>query len=888
MKHILYVFSLLLLLGCEKEPDPVQIAVSTENATHITTNSASVQVSMDPNEIIDEVGVLCCTDSLFNSSTVNKSSTQEITGTTFSFQLSNLSAGTQYFYKAYASGKSHSIYGLTKSFMTEKIQLSTSVDSIRANDKEGTYKVEVQSNTDWSVSSDQDWCIVSPETGSKQGTISLQLEANTSTSARQAKVIVAAGKQTQQIIVDQKGCDENLSVSSNYFSVSPESRSYDFTIYTNGAWSISSDQSWCSLSSSSGKGESTLSFTVSENVSSLERTAKLTIVAGTLTQEINIIQQSKTAILTVSSNVFSIDAVKNSYTFTISSNLNWTVSSDQSWCVVSTSTGSNNGTVSFNVTQNTSALERVATISVISGNVRQQIKITQAGQNETLTVSRNSFTFGPEEGSGKFSITSNTHWNVSSDQAWCSVSLNSGSDNKTISFTLEANTTTQNRVAVIRIETNSKSVQVTVTQAAATSVIPNLSVHPESLSVTASDQTSSFSISSNTNWSVSSDQTWCVPSLTSGNGDKMITLSFSKNESSTKRTAIILVQAGSLSEKIIVNQSGLDMSLSISTESLSADFNSQTLSFDISSNTDWTVSSDQTWCVLSAVSGSGNKTINCSISENTQSQSRTASIIVSAGNLSKTVTVTQKGKAGKIVNIPDANFKAYLIANFDTDKDGEISEDEALAIETIACEAMNINSLEGIDKMVNISILRCDENNLKELDVSNNNNLWNLTCDKNNLTSLVLGNQPRINGIWCAFNQLESIDISSCKRLRSITCYNNKLKELDVSQNTELIFISCDGNQLSSIDVSKNQILETLQCGENNFTTVDTQYNSNLKTFNVFHCDAITSLDVSKNTKLEYFDCRTLSPHMDVYLKTGQVIERGFEVYDNVTVYYKD
>lgn len=372
-----------------------------------------------------------------------------------------------------------------------------------------------------------------------------------------------------------------------------------------GAWNISCDQSWCRLSSSSGKSESTLSFTVSENVSALERTAKLTIVAGTLTQEINIVQQSRTAILTVSSNAFSVDATKNSYTFAITSNMNWTVASDQSWCAISTPTGSNNGTVSFSVSENTSASERVATILVTSGNVRQQIKITQAGQSKTLTVSRNSFTFGPERGSGEFSIISNTSWTVSSDQTWCNVSLSSGSNNKTISFTLAANTSTQSRVAIIRVETSSKSIQVTVVQEGMTTVIPNLSVFPESLSVTASDQTSSFSISSNTNWSVSSDQIWCVPSLTSGNGDKTITLSFSKNESSTKRTAIILVQAGSLSSKITVNQTGLDISLSVSTESLSADFKSQTLNFDISSNTNWTVSSDQTWCVPSVVSGNG-------------------------------------------------------------------------------------------------------------------------------------------------------------------------------------------------------------------------------------------------------------------------------------------
>ena len=66
-------------MGCEKELQPVQIAVSTGDATNITTNSASIQVSMDKNDLINEIGVFCSTDSLFNSNTVNKSSIQTIT-----------------------------------------------------------------------------------------------------------------------------------------------------------------------------------------------------------------------------------------------------------------------------------------------------------------------------------------------------------------------------------------------------------------------------------------------------------------------------------------------------------------------------------------------------------------------------------------------------------------------------------------------------------------------------------------------------------------------------------------------------------------------------------------------------------------------------------------
>lgn len=801
MKQILYIFSVLFLLGCEKELQPVQIAVSTGDATNITTNSASIQVSMDKNDLINEIGVFCSTDSLFNSNTVNKSSIQTITGTHFNFQLSNLSDGTKYFYKAYASGKSNSIYGITKSFTTEQLQLSTSINNIEAGDLENTYSVKINSNTDWHASSNQNWCEVSPNTGTTNSTINILLKANTTTSARQAIVTVTAGNKEQKITINQKGCHENLAVSSNYFSVSPENKSYNFVIYTNMSWEASSDQSWCVLSSSSGNGENTLSFNVSENTTGLERKAVVKVKSGSLTQEITIIQQSKSATLSVSTNIFSVNADRNTYNFSITSNLDWTITSDQSWCTPSIAAGSNNQTVSFVVSENTSAQERTAMISVKAGTLLQQITVTQTGTNQTLAVSRNSFLFGSEKGHGEFTISSNTNWNISSDKSWCSVATTSGSNNKTVSFLITENTSTQRRSAIITINTSSSSIQIVVTQEGKTEVLPNLSVSPGSISVTASEQTSSFDITSNSNWTIASNQTWCTSSVTSGSGDKTIT---------------------------------------------------------------------------------------CSIDENTLSQSRMATVTISAGNLSRTVTIEQEGKEVTIVNIPDANFKAYLVKNFDTDKDGEISDEEAYEVTSIGCDAMNIKTLDGIEKMPNLETLSCIENQLTKIDVSHNNNLRGLICDKNNITEIELGNQPRIENIWCTFNQLESLDISGCLTLRSITCWHNNLIALDVSKNTKLEFISCDNNNITSIDVSNNKELSVLQCGGNLFTTIETKNNLKLETLNIFHCDKVESMDVSQNTNLKYFDCRTLSSHMDVYLKKGQVIENGFLTYDNVTIHSKE
>jgi hypothetical protein len=68
--------------------------------------------------------------------------------------------------------------------------------------------------------------------------------------------------------------------------------------------------------------------------------------------------------------------------------------------------------------------------------------------------------------------------------------------------------------------------------------------------------------------------------------------------------------------------------------------------FSVTSNTDWTVSSDQGWLTLNKTNGSGNSTVGFSFTANTATTtttSRTAIITVRAGNQTATYTFTQNG-----------------------------------------------------------------------------------------------------------------------------------------------------------------------------------------------------------------------------------------------------
>jgi hypothetical protein len=69
--------------------------------------------------------------------------------------------------------------------------------------------------------------------------------------------------------------------------------------------------------------------------------------------------------------------------------------------------------------------------------------------------------------------------------------------------------------------------------------------------------------------------------------------------------------------------------------------------FNVTSNTSWTVTDNQSWLTVSPTSGSNNGTVTVTAQENTSTSARTATVTVSAtGAPSQTVTVTQSGSGG--------------------------------------------------------------------------------------------------------------------------------------------------------------------------------------------------------------------------------------------------
>lgn len=220
----------------------------------------------------------------------------------------------------------------------------------------------------------------------------------------------------------------------------------------------------------------------------------------------------------------------------------------------------------------------------------------------------------------------------------------------------------------------------------------------------------------------------------------------------------------------------------------------------------------------------------------------------------------------EIVYVPDANFKASLLAHgtgitgngiskIDKNDDGKIQVSEARSYYgTIACIARSITDLTGIEEFVNLTKLNVQNNQLSVLDVSNNTGLEAIQAYSNVLTDINVSRNTALEQLHLSDNKLSTLDVSNNTALKNLWVERNKLTDLDVSKNTELVLLVCRINQLSDLDISQNTKLEELECGLNKLTSLDVTSNISLDKLEV-EGNMLGNLDVSLNVALEELLC---------------------------------
>ena len=227
------------------------------------------------------------------------------------------------------------------------------------------------------------------------------------------------------------------------------------------------------------------------------------------------------------------------------------------------------------------------------------------------------------------------------------------------------------------------------------------------------------------------------------------------------------------------------------------------------------------------------------------------------------------------VNIPDANFKAYLVGEplINTNGDSEIQQSEATAFNgTISCYYMNISDLTGIENFTALTTLFCYENQLTSLDVSQNTALTTLFCDFNQLTSLDVSGATDLYFLQCQSNQLTSLDVRTNTALQYLYCYSNQLTSLDVRNGNNVNF--------AYFNATVNPNLGCINVDDANWSTTNwTVANSNIDTQQYF------SNNCSGTSIQEQTTDKALLKVTDLLgRETKQTNQPLFYIYDDGTV----
>lgn len=267
------------------------------------------------------------------------------------------------------------------------------------------------------------------------------------------------------------------------------------------------------------------------------------------------------------------------------------------------------------------------------------------------------------------------------------------------------------------------------------------------------------------------------------------------------------------------------------------------------------------WFALPPITFTKGITVEIATSATTMVKKTSASLTITRSRVKPMQVLTIKAEAeDKELDIPDANFKKYLLEHCDMNGDGRLTLSDAEkwnsseSNKKFNISNQNISSLKGIEYFTTLTSLYCSGNQLTTLDVSNNTALTELYCVKNQLSTLNLGSNTALTSLNCSKNQLTTLIVNHNTSLKELRCSDNKLTTLDLSNNTVLTLLWCGDNQFSTLDISNNTALENLSCDNSKLTSLDISNNTALSNLTCSN-NQLTVLDVCNNTNLESLMC---------------------------------
>ena len=540
---------------------------------------------------------------------------------------------------------------------------------ISVESAEQSITLSFSSNVAWSATVSADWLTISPSSGEAgKNSVKVEVEENRTGQPRSATITISDKESTQKVSVTvrQEALKASLTVSPESLEFSANKGEEMLNVTSNTDWVITKDAEWITLDSDKGKGLATIAAGVTENTSLTSRTGSITVSTsdGSVKKTVSVRQSGAAVVFTIDRNEFSVAAAGESFSVKVTHNIGYKINSQPDWVKQTGKASSGNvDTYTFNAEANTSTEAREGVIVFCNDNNEcVPVTVKQAGANATLSVSPAELTFTANTESKSLDVTSNTAWTAASGASWAKLNKTNGSGNAQIAVTAEENTAITQRSATVTIKTadGKATATVKVTQSAANVIF---SVDRNEFNVAAAGESFSVKVTHNIGYKINSMPDWVKQTnkTTSGNTDTF-TFKAEANTSTTAREGVIVFcNDNNECVPVTVKQAGANATLSVSPASMTFTAKSESKTFTVTSNTDWTMTSDAAWVKLSATDGSGNAQVTVTAEENTATKQRIATITLKTKDGKTTATVKLSQNGADIIFRIDGDNREYKV-----------------------------------------------------------------------------------------------------------------------------------------------------------------------------------------------------------------------------------
>lgn len=413
--------------------------------------------------------------------------------------------------------------------------------------------------------------------------------------------------------------------------------------------------------------------------------------------------------------------------------------------------------------------------------------------------------------------------------------------------------------------------------------------------------------------------------------DGTITFSFDQNFEE-ERSSKVIVTYSTFTEIVTVKQMAADQNIATNPTELSFVGEGEALKVKVLSARNWTLTGESDWVTPDIKEGAPEAEITFTAAMNESLKERSAEFELHLFNSTNVYKLAIKQAGAKPVSlIKDPNFKAFMLAAFDKNKDGDFSADEMAASGAIEYDEDNdgsVTTFAGIELFPNITKFSYTtpysqmKSTVENIDLSNNKALTYVKVTNNKvktinlkgLTEIVelnfnsdtalhaldLSSCAKLKEFRAYGSGLEQIDLSKCPKLEVAAVYNTKVTELDFSNNPELINVLADIKTLEKVTFKNNDKLQTLTVGGINLKTVngieslpgltDLSYSycptetltlensKKLAKANISYSEKLKSLDLHKNIRLTDLTITYLTACEELIIYKGQKFANEFIV----------